>query len=197
MTRPSLMLMFAGLVFVLYACSTSPPVHYFALQSIETEYRRDPQGAPLLSIGPLRMPDYLKRSQMVSRGRGTEMIVDDFNRWAEPLDGAIHTTIATNVDSLLSDAVVVAYPHNTLIDVDYRFIGRITRFDVDMSGNAVLDIQWGIGNSEGEIFAEARRTTYTSRADQANDPASMAQAMSEVLDKLSRDIVTEMEALIH
>ena len=182
-------------VFVLAACGSSPPVRYFGLQSIQIDYQRDPDGAPFLAIGQLRVADYLKRTQMVSRGRGAEVIIDDFNRWAEPLDGAIHSTIAANVDSLLGDVMVIAFPYSPMIDITYRLVGRINRFDVNASGLTVLDIQWGIGNPDGKILVPARRQRYTSRAEISDDPAAMALAMSDAIEQLSRDIATEMEAL--
>ena len=132
---------------------------------------------------------------MVSRGRGAEIIVDDFNRWAEPLDGAIHSTIAANVDSLLSDVMVIAFPYSPMIHIKYRLVGRISRFDLSASGLAVLDIQWGIGSPDGTILVAARRQRYTSQAEDSDDPAAMALAMSDAIEQLSRDVATEMQAL--
>ena len=90
-------------VMLLVGCGSSPQVRYFGLETVESDYQRDPEGSPVLGIGSIRIPDYLKRSQMVTRGQGAELVVDDFNRWAENLDKSIHRTVAANVDSLLDD----------------------------------------------------------------------------------------------
>ena len=55
------------------ACGSSPQVRYFGLETIETGYTRDPAGSPVLGVGPLRVPDYIKRSQIVMRGEGAEL----------------------------------------------------------------------------------------------------------------------------
>ena len=46
-----------------------------------------------LGIGPIRMPDYLDRSQMVMLDAGQEIRVDEYNRWAEPLSPAFHRIV--------------------------------------------------------------------------------------------------------
>jgi uncharacterized lipoprotein YmbA len=181
---------------LLNACGSSPQVRYFGLETIAVEYQRDPDGAPVVGIGPLRIPDYLKRSQMVTRGQGAELIVDDYHRWAEGLEEAIHRSVATNVDSLVKSAVVVAFPTSSLVDVDYRMIGRINRFDTDTDGLAVLDVQWGVGSSAGETVVRARRSHYESRASAAGDPAAAALAMSDALEQFSREIAREIEAIL-
>ena len=179
---------------LLAGCGSSPVVRYFGLQAMPVEHQRNADEAPVLAVGPLRVPDYLKRTQMVRRGQGAELIVDDFNRWAEPLDEAIHRTIASNVDGLLNSVVVVAFPTGAVLNVDYRLFGRIDRFDADSNGNAILDIQWGIGDGAGAMIVTTRRNRYQSRASQANDSAAIAQAMSAVVEQFSRDVAQEFSA---
>jgi uncharacterized lipoprotein YmbA len=182
--------------FFLFGCGSSPQVRYFGLETIETTYQRDPDGSPVISIGPIRIPDYLNRSQMVTRGRGTELLVDDFNRWAENLDGAIHRTIAANVDRLLENVIVVAFPSSSLVDIDYRMIGRFDRFDTDINGLAVLDVQWGIGAADGTKIISALRSHFEIRVTTPGDPAANAQAMSALLEQLSNDVAQEVSAAL-
>lgn len=182
------------LMLLLGACGTSPAVRYYSLQPVETGYQLDPADSPVLTVGPLRMPQYLDRSQMVFRGRGAEMIVDDLSRWAEPLDEAIHRVTASNVDSLLASVSVVAYPSAALLNVHYRLAGRINRFDADRGGLIVLDVQWGVGDIDGDLLVPARRSHYEKQASDPDDPGAIALAMSDVLAQFSRDIARELEA---
>jgi uncharacterized lipoprotein YmbA len=164
---------------ILAGCGSSPPVHYYALESID-----------------IRMPEYLNRSQMVMRGSGAEIIVDDFNRWAEPLDDSIHRVLASNLDVLLESVVVVAYPSSAVLDIDYRLIGRFDRFNADKDGLVVLDAQWGIADSTGVVRMSPRRVRFESQATNPNDPGSIAQAMSDVLAQFCRDIASDTESVI-
>jgi uncharacterized lipoprotein YmbA len=180
-------LMFAG-------CGTSPPVHYYGLDTIDIGYTQDKEGSPVLVLGPFRMPEYLNRSQMVTRGSGAEMIVDDGSRWAEPLDDSIHRILASNLDSLLESMIVVAYPATTLLEVDYRLVGRIDRFSSGQDGQIILEVQWGATDIEGGKLVAPRRSRYESQAAVPGDPGSIALAMSDALAQFSRDIASEFES---
>lgn len=187
----------ACLLPLLAACGTSAPVRYYSLEAVTTEYERvATEGMPIVGAGPLTMPEYLGRSQIVTRGPGAEMIVDDFNRWAEPLDRAIHRIVASNVDSLVSDVTVVAFPYSSLVAVDYRLVGRVDRFDVDETGRAVLNVQWGIGRKNQSILVPPRRSHYEIQARVAGDADATAQAMNQLVTEFSRDIAQQLQAAL-
>ena len=180
---------------MLAGCGSSPPVHYYALETMDNRVAVDAEGSPILAVGAFRMPEYLNRSQMVIRGSGAEIIVDDFNRWAEPLDDSIHRVLASNLDVLLESVVVVAYPSSAVLDIDYRLIGRFDRFTADQDGLVVLDAQWGIANSTGVGPLSPRRVRFESQATRPDDPGSIAQAMSNVLAQFCRDIAGEIDSI--
>ena len=125
------------------ACGSSPPVQYYALSTAGGVGSTAQDGAATLGLGPLRMPEYLNRTQFVTRTSGTEMQVDEFNRWAEPLSPSMHRIVAANVDRLRDDLTVIAFPYDAVIRniVDYRLHGDVVRFDADNSGRVVLEVQ--------------------------------------------------------
>jgi uncharacterized lipoprotein YmbA len=169
-------------------CSSSPPVSYYDLEALETGYATDAETHLSVGVGPLRTPDYLSRSQIVTRRSDATVVVDDFNRWVEPVDDAIYRVVAENLDSLIDDAVVVDFPYTHIADLDYQLIGRVSRFDADEDGTAVLQLQWGIISSREEFLVQPRRTRYEVRAASPGDYAALARAMSEVLQQFSRDV---------
>jgi uncharacterized lipoprotein YmbA len=180
---------------VIAGCGSSPTVNYYALHTIDTTLAQDDEDSPILALGALRIPEYLNRSQMVTRGPGAEIIVDEFNRWAEPIGGAIHRVLAGNLDVMLESMVVVAYPSSAVLEVDYRLIGRFARFDADQDGKVVLEVQWGIADSSGTVQLPPKRARFESQATRPGDPGSVAQAMSEVLAMFCRNITSDIEAV--
>ena len=181
---------------LLVACGSSPPVNFYHLDATDSAAVVSPEGElALLAIGPVRVPDYLTRPQLVTRGPGASMIVDDFNRWAEPLDHAVHRVVAINVDSQISELTVVAFPYSSLVNADYRLLGSIERFDVDQGGQAVLVVQWGISDMDGNLLVSPRRSRYTTTA-ASNSSNSVVQAMSQIVADFSRDIAGEMRTVI-
>jgi hypothetical protein len=159
---------------------------------------QDPDDAITLALGPLRIPDYLNRSQIVTRAGGTEIQVDEFSRWAEPLTVAMHRIVSADVDILLDGVIVVAFPYDSMIrpQVDYRLLGDVIRFDADQSGRVVLEVQWTITDTDSEVAVPIHRNRYEARAATADDPAAVVAAMNDALASFSRDIASEMEAVL-
>ena len=184
---------------LLTACGSSPPVRYFSLSSSVAAVGQDSEGAMALGFGPIRMPEYLNRSQIVTRGSGQELEVDEFSRWAEPLTIALHRVVSTDVDNMMDGVIVVAFPFESVVrtQVDYRLLGDVVRFDADPGGRVILETQWGIGVAEsGEILIRELRSRYEAQARSVDDPAAVASAMNDALAKFSRDIANKFEAAL-
>ncbi|HSM29099.1 MAG TPA: PqiC family protein [Woeseiaceae bacterium] len=176
-------------------CGTSPPVHYYDLEALETGYVSDGEAYLRVGVGPLRTPDYLSRSQIVTRGGDSRVIVDDFNRWVEPVSDAVYRVVAENLDSLIDDAVVVAFPYTHIANLDYQLVGRISRFDADADGTVVLQIQWSVISAQDEFIVQPRRARYEARATRAGDYPALVRAMNEVLQQFSRDVAKSLDSV--
>ena len=177
-------------------CGSSPPVDYYTLTPIYGTGSADAAGAKVLGFGPLNIPGYLARPQLVTKKSGGAVNVDEFNRWAEPLDSALPRIVATNVDQLLDSVVVVTFPYTARITTDYRLIGRVIRFDADQSGQAVLEVQWGVQDSEANAVLIPRRSRYVSQATPAQDPSAVVSALNETAEAFSRDIANEIQTIL-
>jgi hypothetical protein len=142
----------------------------------------------------LRIPGYLKRSQIVTRSAGAERVVDDFSRWAEPLDEAIHSVVASNVEGLLDDTAVIAYPYIVGVAADRWVVGHIERFDADSQDRVLLSVQWGILDEERNSLTIPRRSRYEVRATPGADAEAIVQAMNTALAQFSRDVANEVKS---
>ena len=194
-----LIISFALASLLLTACGSSPPVRYFSLSPTVAASASESETAVALGFGPIRLPDYLDRSQMVTRGSGQEIRVDEFSRWAEPLATSFHRIVSADVDHSVDGLVVVAFPWESAVRgvVDYRLLGDVTRFDADRSGRVILDVQWGVVEVESdERVVRPHRTRYESRAGSPDDPAAIASAMNDALADFSRDIARQMQAIL-
>jgi uncharacterized lipoprotein YmbA len=183
------------LAMLIGGCGSSPPVHYYDLEALETAYVARATPSLRVGVGPLRTPDYLDRSQIVTRGADSRVVVDDFNRWVEPLSHSIYRVLSENLDSLMEDAVVVAFPYTHIADLDYQVIGRINRFDADADGTAVLQVQWSVISSRDELIIQPRRARYEVQTARAGDYAALSRAMSELLQLFSRDVAQALEGI--
>ena len=89
---------------------------------------------------------------------------------------------------------VVAYPSTALMEVDYRLVGRIIRFDSGQNGVIVLEVQWGATDTSGNVLVTPRRGRYESHAAEPGNAGAIAQAMSDALAQFSRDIANEIKS---
>ena len=199
MPSKSALIALASLVlFLISACGSSPPARYFALNPIDAEYRQDPDDAVILGLGPLRIPDYLNRSQIVTRALEAEMQVNEFSRWTEPLSIALPRIISTDVDNLLDQVVVIMFPYDAQVRpyVSYRLVGDINRFEADQTGLALLEVQWGIVDADGKMVVPVRRNRYQAQAAPGDDLNNVIGAMNDALSQFSRDIASKLETVL-
>lgn len=196
MHRELLRILAVAALSLLTACGSSPPVNYYSLETLETYYSRDSGNSMLIGVGPLRTPDYLSRSRIVTRGDDGSVFIDDFNRWVEPVDDAVYRIVSLNLDALLEDAVVIGYPYTYVADIDYQVLGRIDRFGANHDGRVELRVQWAVTTPNGEVLVSPKRATYEARANPGRDYPSIARAMSEAMQAFSRDVATEIEAAL-
>ena len=140
-----------------------------------------------IAVGPFRFAEYLERSQIVSRTTGTQLDIAEFDRWASPLPALFQRTITANLAAALGSERVLEYPTTMPLTTGYQVSGRVSRFDTDNAGRAVLVVQWGIRDGNGNIRRPAGRSSYSSSASGPGyEPRVIAQ--SNAVAEFSRDI---------
>lgn len=173
---------------VLAACATtSPSVNYYSLEPGTVTTTQDKAGAKVMAFGPLRVPEYLNRSQLVTRGTGSNLTVHEYDRWAEPVEDAIHRVVAAQLDSQLDGVTVVAYRALQALAVDFRLLGQVDRFEADASGKVVLQLQWSVLDKDEHALIPPRRDRYEAQAANPGEAGAIVGAMNQALDRFSRD----------
>lgn len=140
-----------------------------------------------LAIGPVTIPAYLDRAQIVTRMGGNELRVDEFRHWAEPLKAAISLVIRENLSMLTDAGHVLSYPVKRATVIDYQISLDVLRFDADAAGNVTLKSVWWIVEPDDHQRLMERRSTIV-QASGSNDTADVVEAMSMTLAELSREM---------
>ena len=179
---------------LLGACASTPPSRFYLLEPVSVNSNKHGD-AVNVGIGPFAFPDYLKRPQIVTRTSGSELKMAEFDRWAEPLDDAFLRHVAMNVDSMMDTAIIVAFPYGGLVEVGYRVVGEVSRFDMDASGTAFLQVQWLV-DAEEEHVVRPRSATYSAQVADPDDYASVVSALDQALASFSRDVADALTAAI-
>lgn len=175
----------------------SPSVAYYSLASIEQMN----QGAEPLSkhdvslgIGPISVPNYLKRPQITTRVGENRYQFNEFNRWAGIIEQDIVRVLGNNLGFLLGTEKIAFFPWQQHFKPDYRFTVDIIQFEGDLAGEAVLSARWTISDASGEnILASGKNTYWQGVKNQDFD--ALVDAESQALAAFSRELVEEFNKL--
>jgi uncharacterized lipoprotein YmbA len=170
-------------------CASSPAPRYYRL--VAQAVPAAATDGPAVIVGPFQLAEYLARPQIVSQGGGNRVAIDDYERWAEPLDANFQSVVAANVGRLLGSDRVLEFPAQTILKDARRVSGRVVRFDVDGSGEAVLEVQWGITDAAGTVQAPGRVSRYTRRVD-GDTTAARVAALNAAVSDFSADVAAAL-----
>ena len=189
--RQTIALYFLALI-VLAGCATeSKPIRFYVLSSLDAPSASDTKpkkGAPTIGVGPVSLPDYLKRPEIVTRPSANKLEVAALDHWGGKLDNNVANVLADNLVILLSTDKIAPYPWRRNDRIDYQVRVLLTRFEQGPDGAVELHARWGIfGGRRTEKLLIAERVRIRTDVGATGYEAT-AQAMSKALAELSRVI---------
>jgi uncharacterized protein len=174
-----------GLV-LLVAClgPRSDPSAFFLLSSPPA----DAPGGPVavsVGVGPVTLPGYLGRPQIVTRISEDEIALAEADRWAEPLADNLVRTLEENLAKLLPGSSYVGYPWYAADAPQYSVALDVRRFEADAGGAVALEATWTLSRDGTQVDGRAAR--IVEQADRSDRAAAVA-AHSRALAALSGEI---------
>lgn len=194
-SRPLLPIL-SVLLLTLTGCATTQSSKFYMLESISGTIPVD-GGAPFdqsisVGLGPVTIPDYLDRPQIVTRTNRNSILLAEFDRWAEPLSGTITRTLSENLYSLLHTDNVIPYPWPGSMDVSFQVLVELFRFDGVLGEKAILDVQWSVLGKRGKKVLLLKRSNFVEPTRDGSF-AALVSAESRALDNLSREIASAVK----
>jgi hypothetical protein len=152
-------------------------------------------GAMGIGVGPVLLPGYLDRSQIVIRTGADRVELSMFHRWAEPLADGIARTLADEIGARVPTDRIVAFPWRGVVArvIQYQVVVAVLRFDGRPDGDVTLDTRWRILGRDGDELA-FRRTTVTEAA-AGRGYEAMVAAMARAVVALGQAIAAEIRTL--
>lgn len=178
------------LLLLLAACGSTVQPKYYLLTPAAGDAAAGDQKPLQISVGPVTLPAYLDRSQIVTRRGATELELADGSRWAEPLQKNFSAVLAENMRQQLHQAAIVEYPTWDRTRVDYRVTVDVVRFDSDDNGDAVLIADWSILDGNRQPVLLQKRSRYRANVSATADYAEIVAALSDTVAQLGHDIAT-------
>lgn len=183
---------------VLSGCTSSPSSRFYILSPLATT---SPETKPLpderclsIGIGPIKIPDYLDRPQIVTRVAQDEIVLAEFDRWAEGLRNNLTQVLADNLSVLLCTRTILLFPWESVIPIDYRIVMEVRRLDGSLGGNVSLEAWWTILSGDRKQILLTKKSNFT-EVTGSKDYKSLVSAQSRALEKLSREIAEAIRPL--
>jgi uncharacterized protein len=168
-----------------------------ALPPLAPDAAKSPAESPGISlgIGPVSLPGYLDRQEIVTRVAQNQINLSENDRWAEPLEENFTRVLSQNIATLLRADRIGAYPWAIDKRPVYQVEIEVLRFEADAAQQAQLVARWLIRNTTQKDAARYREARLSKAVQERSTEASVA-ALSEVLAELSREIAAAIESMV-
>jgi uncharacterized lipoprotein YmbA len=175
-------------------CASSVPCRFYQLSSLKAEGVASNESSHekriTVAIGPLRIPDYLDRPQIVTRSAANELRLAEFDRWAGSLEKDTDRVLVEDISALLPADRFLVIPWVSASESAgsslYRIEINIIRFEGTLGGSVSLKAQWAIFHREKGLLL--RRESIISEQVHGASYGALVTALSDALTSLSREI---------
>jgi uncharacterized lipoprotein YmbA len=183
----------------LAGCAASPPSSFYKLSAL-TESQQPVmdnrnERCPSIGIGPVTIPVYLDRSQIVTLLSQNKIQLAEFHQWSEPLKDSIARVLAENMAKLICTEYVATFPWQGNRPVQFWISVDINHFEGTLGKKVQLSALWIIHQGEDKrvVMTEA----FASREVlEGESYETMVSAMSNLLEALSRDIAKGVQSFL-
>jgi uncharacterized protein len=177
------------------ACASTPS-HFYLLNPLSPSEAIPATAAaqgPVIAVGPVTVPKYLDRPQIVTRSGRNRLTLGEFDRWAEPLPDNIARVLGENLARLVPTDHILLQTWPRPADLDYQVRVEALQFDGGLGGESTLLALWSLLD-EGERLLLTQRASLTVPV-AGRDYEAMVQALNQMLEALSRDIAAAIQRL--
>jgi len=187
---------------ILGGCAADKPTRLYVLSALAPKPASTSPRGVAIGIGPITLPKYLDRPQMVTSVSSNQMSQANFDQWGGDLNDNMTRVLADNLSNLLATDRVSLYPWKDRAPIEYQITLDVTRVQQEADGSTILSAFWSIVAAKDGTVLMMRRSSYRdATGSPTQDPTNpgrlydaTAAAMSRDLESLSRDIA---DAITH
>jgi uncharacterized protein len=175
------------------ACASTPSRFYILnpLSASEVIPATAAAQGPVIAVGPVTVPKYLDRPQIVTRASRNQLTLGEFDRWAEPLPDNISRVLGENLARLVPTDHILLQTWPRPATLDYQVTVEVLDFEGGLGGESVLLALWSLLDGAEQPLI-TRRASLQSPVG-GRDYEALVQALNQMLDALSRDIAEAIQ----
>jgi uncharacterized lipoprotein YmbA len=176
-------------------CSTTPASHFYTLSRSAAPAATPAVGTANLAVvvGPVSIPAIVDLPQIVVSTGPNQVSIDEFNRWASPLQNNISRVVAENLVAMLGTPRVSQFQQSLNADGDYRVAIEVQTFESAPGDAATLNAAWSVRRTRDGKTVTSRTTVREPTQDKSYD--ALAAAHSRALARMSQDVADAIRAL--
>jgi uncharacterized lipoprotein YmbA len=200
----------AATVLVLAGCALLPPkqdqTRLIVLSSVGST---DATGSELpgrekfafiaIGLGPVHLPEYIDRPELVIRTSPNGLDLSRTDRWAEPLTDNFRHVLASDLTNLLGTSNIVQFPWYPGTRLDFVVQMQVLRFEADTSRKAELVASWELRTGQNTQVLVTREAHLTQLATSLAGDAvagALSKDIAELAEQISMAIVEAEEQRI-
>ena len=175
-----------ALFLLLTSCGTSPKINFYMLNTPSElkVVKEDNIKGKVIAMWPVRLPDYLDRSEIVVRSSPYEVVVSDFSWWAGDLRQNMTTLLASELGKRLQTNKIMAATWGVRCKKDFQIKTYVDRFDGELGGNVAFKGVWVLLDGEGKNELVRESFSFNTTIDNESYEELVA-ALSQLTVKLS------------
>lgn len=191
MGRIAIHMVVCAVITVASGCGSTPPSHFYTLSA--TTKPAAMSSSVSVSVGPVAVPAVVDRPEIVVRTGPNEVWLDEFNRWASPLQDNLGRAVAENLVAMLGTPHVTVFPQTEGVGADYRVAIQVQTFESVPGEAATLEAVWTVRGSKDAKSQTGRASIRETTQGKGYD--ALAAAHSRAVARLSRDIADAVRVL--
>lgn len=183
----SVLVMLGG-IWLLHGCTgLSPKSRYYVFKA-QASHGNDAFSlkGKKLGVGPITLPEYLNRPQIVTRQGENLLDISEFHRWGDSLTDQITGILVENLSRMLN-ANVVVHPWQRPFTPELQLYVDIRRFEGAPAGTVQLDTIWSLIDLKKNQKVLTRRSSIAVPV-LGNDTHAYVIALNSALNNLSKDM---------
>ena len=177
------------------ACSRTPPAQYYLLSAPPGTVGTNAPDGPRLGLGPIRLPEYLDRPQIVTWANATRLNLSNRHRWAEPLRDSFARTLQAQLTQAMPGTQVIPYPWRGAQPPARQISLDVQRFERAADGTMHLSARWTLQSKAADrpprvLLSEVSLPV----GGEADDYDALVAAASAAVGALAQDIAQRLPA---
>jgi len=147
-----------------------------------------------LVVGPIELPRYLDRDEIVTRDAAYAIVPWDEHRWGGSLRSDVLRVLGDDLGTLLGTTRVAVYPVEPLFPASYRVLLDVLEFEGIAGGSVTLRVRWTVTDGTG-MQALAIEQSRVEQPIVATTFGAIVAAESAALGTVTGQIATKIAAL--